>query len=146
MGGNRINRKNSYFCTIVNIIRMNSTKQLLKQAITAVLSTGLAFLTFASIGDGKGKTKSPRPAKSLFTPIKTNSGFTLKSGLTYRGSMLLMNDKNKKGTSYYNSLVTYQRGNSTFILPYRTKIPVNSKMQMRSNLQSFTLKLNLSGH
>ncbi len=123
---------------------MNSTWQIFKKVITAVLFTGVAFLAFASIGDGKGKTKNPRPAKSLFTPIKTNNGFTLKSGLTYRGSMLLMSDKNKKGTTHYHSLVTYQRGNSTFILPYRTKIPVASKMQMRSNLQSFTLKLNLS--
>jgi hypothetical protein len=125
---------------------MSSNKQIYKQAVAALLFTGVAFLAFASIGDGKGKTKNPRPAKSLFTPIKTNTGFTLKSGLTYRGSMLLVSDKNKKGTGYYNSLVTYQRGNSTFILPYRTKSPVNSKMQMRSNLQSFTLKLNLSGH
>lgn len=104
----------------------------------------ITLFAFATIGDGKNKSKkSTTPVKSAFSSLKSNTNFTLKSGFNYRGSMLLGSGKIKKVSSSYNSLLTYQKGNSTYILPYRYKLPANNKMQSKSNLQLINLKLNI---
>lgn len=103
----------------------------------------ITFFAFASIGDGKVKSKKATPAKSSFTPLKPNNGFTLKSGFNYRGSMLFTSIKTKKVNAPYNSLITYQKGNSTFILPYRYKLPANSRTNIKSSLQLINLKLTI---
>jgi hypothetical protein len=125
----------------MNPKRINT--QIVKHSLVLSLLAGCMLFAFATIGDGKNKSKTNKPAKSAFVPVKTNGGFTLKSGPYYKGSMLLNNDKNRKDLSSYNSLITYQKGNSTFILPYHNRVPQNKKMQMRSNIEALSFKLNM---
>lgn len=55
--------------------------------------------------------------------IKNSIGFNMKSGLSYKGSLL--NARIPVGNSLMgNSLVTYQKGNTTYIVPFKTKITV----------------------
>jgi hypothetical protein len=103
----------------------------------------VTFFAFASIGDGKVKSKKATSAKTSFSPLKSNNGFTLKSGFNYRGSMLFISTKTKKVNIPYNSLITYQKGNSTFILPYRYKLPTSSRTNIKSSLQLINLKLTI---
>jgi hypothetical protein len=112
-----------------------------KSAICFAL-TAMAILTFASKGGGGGDKDKKLPITSQFTPIRTASGFTLKAGPVYRGSHLFTQEK-KKDAVLFNSVVTYQRGNTTYILPYRSKVTLPSKNCMKSNLNVVDLRINL---
>ena len=99
---------------------------------------GFTFFAFASIGGEKNKSKSKAVASS-FLPLKTSRGFTLKSGPNYRGNIILKEEK-VHGAISYHSLITYQKGNSTYILPNRYRVPVSSH---KTNLQLINLRIKL---
>jgi hypothetical protein len=62
------------------------------------------------------------------TGIRNSIAFNLKSGLSYKGSLL--NDRKNLGGSILNtSIVTYQKGNSTYIIPYKNKITITEVKQ-----------------
>ncbi len=101
---------------------------------------GFTIFAFASIGGGKSKSKI-KSVKAYFTPVRTNSGFAIRSGSTYKGSMVLKTERTANYISY-NTLNTYKKGNSTFILPnkYRLQLAPNTS---KSNMQFLNLKIKL---
>ena len=110
--------------------------------VTAVLLfTGFTFAALGSIGGGN-KTKSNSILKPGFTPIRTTRGFTLRSGLTYTGSLTLHENRTNSSIDY-TSLVTYEKGNTTYILPNHYKLSVNS-CNSRSNLQLLHLNIRIT--
>ncbi len=90
-----------------------------KKAIVLTLISATAIAAFASLGDGKTKTKkvSLLNNKTTVTPGK----FSLRSGYQYRGSQVI-NQQKSENIITLNSLVTYQKGNLTYILPLQTKV------------------------
>jgi len=98
-----------------------------------------AALTFGSTGGGGGNRNSSLSFNKDFTTICTTGGFTLKAGPMYRGSQLL-NMQKQKDVVLLKSVVTYQKGNTTFILPYQYKM---AKPAMKSNLNAVDVKINL---
>lgn len=109
--------------------------------ISAIL-LGLTVFTFASIGGDKNKSKN-NALHSGFTPIRTTRGFTLKDRLTYRGSMILKQEKTSNSINY-SSLIMYQKGNTTYILPNKYKAPLTvASASNKSNLQILQLKIRL---
>ena len=98
----------------------------------------VAALTFGSTGGGGNKNSSLSFNKD-FTTIRTTGGFTLKAGPMYRGSQLL-NMQRQRDVVLLKSVVTYQKGNTTFILPYQYKM---AKPAMKSNLNAVDVKINL---
>lgn len=111
-----------------------------KKLLTSILLVGAGVLAFASMGGGGSKSKN-KTVKPEFTPIRTANGFTLKAGPTYHGSFLLSQEKNKNLVSL-NSIVTYQKGNTTYIIPCRYKLQ-SSANAGNSSLQLFNLKLRI---
>jgi hypothetical protein len=116
-----------------------------KKVIRIITSGALLFivvLAFASKGDG-GKKKNIT-FKNDFVPIRTTNGFTLKSGVNYTGSHIVSSEKNNKIFSY-NSIVTYQKGNTTYILPFKYKVNISplSTIPAKSNFQMLNLKINV---
>lgn len=111
--------------------------------ITAVFAlVAFGFVTFAAIGiTGEGNKAKRKSILGDFTPIRTTSGFTLKSGPNYKGSVIFNQEKTNKALSF-NTVVTYQKGNTTYILPYKYKIS-SQTAGSRSNLQLLNLKVNL---
>ena len=116
-----------------------SFRNSLQRVLVCTVLIGLAVLTFASMGGGK-KSKTTA-VKNDFVPIRTTNGFTLKSGPLYKGSSIISQEKNKN-TIVMNSLMTYQKGNTTFILPYQQKISIPSAANCNKNSNSLQL-LNL---
>ena len=100
--------------------------------------TAVAILTFGSSGGGGDKNKNKNFNRD-FTTIRTSGGFTLKAGPMYGGSQLL-NVKNQKDVVCLSGLVTYQKGNTTFILPYKSRM---AKPAVKSNLNAFDVKIKL---
>ena len=102
-----------------NIFRIILTRKL-----TTLFLIGLSVAAFATLGDGKskGKKSSLLSSKPTITPGK----FSLKSGYQYRGSQIINQQKDKNSFTR-NSLVTYQKGNMTYILPLKTIVPQKIK-------------------
>jgi hypothetical protein len=117
-----------YICFYI-CLRMMDYQNIFKKLLTRKLATlfliGLSVAAFATLGDGKskGKRSSLLNSKPTITPGK----FTLKSGYQYRGSQII-NQQSQNNTFTRNSLVTYQKGNMTYILPVKTVIPQRIKV------------------
>ena len=90
-----------------------------KKATVLTLISATAIAAFASLGDNKvkGKNASLLNNRSAVTPGK----FSLKSGYQYRGSQII-NQQKINDVVTLNSVVTYQKGNLTYILPLKTSV------------------------
>ena len=103
----------------------NIFKKILTMKLATILLIGLSVAAFATLGDGKskGKRSSLLSSKPSITPGK----FSLKSGYQYRGSQII-NQHRDKNSFTRNSLVTYQKGNMTYIVPLKTVVPQKIKI------------------
>jgi hypothetical protein len=120
-------------------------RRLMRQTIVSALMVAVVGLAFASKGGGGDKKGSNKiPLKTEFTPIRTTGTFTLKSGPTYTGSFVLGQEKTKNYLSI-NTLVTYQKGNSIFIIPYTYKVNNSTLMDgsRKTNLQLLDLRIKM---
>lgn len=104
--------------------------------------TAIAFLGFASSGGGDGKRKSNLSFNKDFVPVRTSGGFTLKSGPSYKGSRLL-NYNRQNNSVHFTSVITYQKGNTTYILPYKNKMMLPGKLSEKNNLNALNVKIKL---
>jgi hypothetical protein len=111
-----------------------------KKALFSLILISIGALAIASMGGG-GSNKKDKTVKPEFTPIRTTNGFTLKAGPVYHGSMVFTQQKNNNLVSL-NSIVTYQKGNTIYILPYRYKLQT-STLQPGSSLQMFNLRIKI---
>ena len=94
-------------------------KILQRKLFVVILLAVSAITAFATLGDGKVKTSKAK--KSLLSSRDvTVSNFSLKSGYTFRGSQVI----NTQAERYINlnTVVTYQKGNTTYILPLKKKV------------------------
>ena len=112
-----------------------------KKALTSLLLIGVGVWALASMGGGGNKSKD-KAVKPEFTPIRTTNGFTLKAGPVYHGSIIFGQEKSKNLVSY-NSVVTYQKGNTTYILPCKYKLQTSAISQPGSSLQMFNLRIKI---
>jgi hypothetical protein len=116
----------------------------MRKLLVCTLLVAVVGLTFASKGGGGEKKGSKQTTlKTDFTPIRTTTGFTIKAGPSFTGSYMLGTVKAHDYVSF-NTLVTYQRGNSIYVMPYRYKI--NTSMVLHnsgSNLQLLDLKISM---
>ena len=83
--------------------------------------TLFAIQTNISFADRGVTKKKSKVVLNIKTPnsFKSNLNFNLKNGLRYTGSLITNSVTNP---SSFNYLVTYQKGNSVYILPYKQKI------------------------
>lgn len=84
----------------------------------------------ASADRGVGRKNKNKPTLNIAAPagIKNAILFNLKTGLTYKGS-LLTKPATVGSSLMNNSLVTYQKGNITYIIPYKSKITMPDVQQ-----------------
>jgi len=114
---------------------------------TLVCATMLGLVVIALASSGGGKKKSSGSTLGLI-PIRSNGTFTLKSKPSYSGSFLYTT-ANLKNSTMYRSVITYQKGNTTFVVPsqYRLnnqrKLTFNSNQTFRSNLNVIDMKVRL---
>jgi hypothetical protein len=91
-------------------------KRLIKRKLaTAVLVTAY-MAAFATLGDDGGK-KGTKPATPEFSP----RSFSLRTTYNYKSNNLFSTYKPQKFIML-NTVVTYQKGNATYILPLKKKV------------------------
>jgi hypothetical protein len=91
-----------------------------KAAIVAVVFS-MSQYVFAIDGTLGGSVKS----KSTFSTLKKDLTLSLKSGFSFNGNKSY-NTRNQRGM--FNSVISYQKGNVTYYLPYKNK-PVLQKFR-----------------
>jgi hypothetical protein len=102
----------------INLTILPAVKRKLVTLIFIVASVA----AFAALGDGrkdggKAQQKSLLSNKAASYNFKT---FTLRSRYNYRGSSILSIPQDKYIT--VNTIATYQKGNTTYILPMKKKV------------------------
>jgi hypothetical protein len=115
----------------------------LRFTVVSLLLFAVTALAFAS--KGGGDKKKHREFENSFTPINASSSFTLKKAALYTGSMVSFHSQTDNQISV-RAMFTYQRGNTTFILPYQYKVnigPVTSNGG-KSNLQFLGVRIQMS--
>lgn len=120
----------------------NSTlkfNRMLKKTIISFSFIGIVALALASSGGGN-KKKSTKLFNPEFAPIKTSTGFSMRSGANYSGSLITSIQKNRTSMNL-NSLVTFQKGNTIYILPNQHRF--NTIRTQKSNLNVLDVKINL---
>jgi hypothetical protein len=107
----------------------------MKLAIALLLAITTAG-AFATLGDGKVK-KRDRSSKALLTNKTQTNSFSLRSGYSFRGSQVI-NTEAKRYVNF-NTSFTFQKGNTTFVLPMKKKVILDnvkidiSNRQLRRN-------------
>jgi len=96
---------------------------LVKRKLVTALFIGASLAAFATLGDG-GTKSSVLKGKNLLTlpaaPVNYKT-FSLKSGYSFRGNSFLNTDTKGK-VVMLNTVMTYQKGNATYILPLKKKL------------------------
>ena len=94
-----------------------------KKILLLGILTGTMLVSFADRGIGK-KAKSKIVLNiNTNNSIKNSISFNLKTGLKYKGS-LLSSVQQQSNSLISTEIVTYQKGNSIYIIPYKQKIIV----------------------
>ena len=112
-----------------------------RKIVVAAVMLGIAGFAVASMGGEKRNKKSSKITAD-FTPIRTSAGFTLKAGPSYKGSMIF-NQEKTAGHLSFNTLITYQKGNTTYIMPYNHKVNIGNTGSC-DNLQLLRLKVRMN--
>jgi hypothetical protein len=122
----------NYSPSFSSALRLSAVSLLL--AVTA--------LAFASTGGGK---KKRHELENNFTPINTSSTFSLRKSSLYTGSVVSFGPRADNKVSL-NAMLTYQRGNTTIILPYQYKVnigPISNSFGTKSNLQFLGVRIQM---
>ena len=92
-----------------------------KLAVIILLAVSAAG-AFATLGDGKSKSGLPKSSLlSGRTAVVRQGSFSLRSGYNFRGNQVI-NTQSEKKYIQLNTIVTLQKGNTTFIVPLKKKV------------------------
>lgn len=91
------------------------------QLMTAVMIC-VSAACFATLGDGRQKQTSSKKSLLTHKPAYNYKTFSLNTGYNYRGSNLLSTPPANQNMLVLNTVVTYQRGNTTYIMPLKKKV------------------------
>lgn len=94
-------------------------KKTLRILFLTTILMGQLFTSFADRGIGKKKSKVVLNIK-MPVSFQSSLNFNLRNGLKYTGSLISSTPK----TYSSNALITYQKGNSIYIMPYKQKLLV----------------------
>jgi hypothetical protein len=94
-----------------------------KMILVILMFSGIGFSALADKGIGKkGKSKVTLNINTGNT-LRNSISLNLKTGLKYTGSLLV--NQQIDGTSYLtNTLLTYQKGNTIYIIPHKQIIAI----------------------
>ncbi|HSU50303.1 MAG TPA: hypothetical protein VLJ41_06930 [Segetibacter sp.] len=99
--------------------------QLIKYTV-ALLLVGITHLAMASFTGSTDKRSHNIYSLKNFNRnfYKSASPFSLRAGFEYKGLQLLSQKKEVNGDITFNSMMRFEKGNTTYIYPYTHKISV----------------------
>ena len=104
-------------------------ERFIKKATIILVLVSVTTVVFADRGAGKkSKVKTTLNINSTSTTLKSSILSNIKNGLAYKGSFLASRQINNSVITN-NTLMTYQKGNTTYIIPYKSKVTVPDMKQ-----------------
>lgn len=94
-----------------------------KKVSIVCLMAFVATSVYADRGSGKKARVKANLNIASASSLKKSIALNINSGLSYRGSLLYR--PNVPNTGIMHNLVTYQKGNTTYILPYRNRLSLS---------------------
>jgi hypothetical protein len=89
-----------------------------KMILIVLMLSGIGFSALADKGIGKKNKSKVTLNINAGNSLKKSIALNLKTGLKYTGSLL--SNQQVNGTSYLNNtLLTYQKGNTVYIIPHK---------------------------
>lgn len=105
-------------------------ERFIKKAAIILALVSATTVVFADRGTGRksNKVRTNLNINPSSASLKTTILANIKNGLSYKGSFLANRQVNNTVISS-NTLMTYQKGNTTYILPYKNKVAVADMAQ-----------------
>ena len=91
-------------------------KRLIKRKLVTAVFVTAYLAAFATLGDDGGK----KGTRSTFSELNANT-FSLRTPYNYKSNSLFSTSRTQKFIML-NTVVTYQKGNATYILPLKRKV------------------------
>ena len=113
-------------------LKSTITKRILKRKIATAVLISASIVSFATLGDDGGKKS--KNLGSVLMPYSAKN-FSLRSNYNYKSNNLF-SEPEKKNFIMLNKVVTYQKGNATFVMPLK-KSPLMGKIKFTSSPQNF---------
>ena len=122
------------FFQYICFVNLRSMFKKAKMVLIVLMLSSVGFSAMADKGIGKkNKSKVSLNINSGNT-LRNSIALNLKSGLKYTGSLLVTQQVN--GISYLNNtLLTYQKGNTVYIIPHRQVFAVPDMKQGYTGLK-----------
>ena len=100
---------------------------MIKNSKIAVVVILFCFVAYVAIADRGGFGRRNKIHFNIITlnTLKNSVAFNLKSGLTYKGNTIL-NHQQVGNSIFTHSIVSYQKGNTIYLLPYKQKALIQS--------------------
>ena len=106
-------------------------ERFIKKASIILALVSVTTVVFADRGSGKKSNKARTNLNVVTTgstSLKSSILSNIKNGLSYKGSFLASRQVSNT-VIINNNLMTYQKGNTTYIIPYKTKLTVTDSKQ-----------------
>lgn len=97
-------------------------KPLLKKSLFISMLLSIAIFTFADRGVGKKAKVKTLLNITTTASLRNSISLNIKSGLSYKGSLSTSGQSLSGNSMLSNTILTYQKGNTTYIIPYKHKI------------------------
>ena len=120
-------------------MKINFTLKLnhmLKKSIMSMAMIGAVALALASSGGGDKKKST---ITSGAQTAKSTPGFSLQAGRSYSNALVV----NKTNTAAPNTIITYRKGNTIYIVPPSSKSSYRPVACSKNNLNLLNLKVPL---
>jgi hypothetical protein len=104
----------------VNFVLMKTQKSIFNILNSNVLALSVLLCVSATVFAVDGIVSKAKSSKAAYSNMKKNLRLNLSAGYTYRDNRSFGFKKSGKENSF-NSIITYQKGNITYILPYKNK-------------------------
>ena len=85
---------------------------------------GISFMLSVCVFAIDGIVMKSKSGKSSFSNMKKNLSLSLREGFSYKDNKSFGFKRNGH-TVMFNNVITYQKGNITYILPFRNKVVLN---------------------
>ncbi len=97
-----------------------------KKLMIALVLVGATHISMGSFtGTSEKKSNSLYSLKNFNRNFyKSNSPFSLRAGFEYKGSRILSQKKEANGDITFNTMMRFEKGNTTYIYPYTHKVVV----------------------
>jgi len=100
-----------------------------KMILIILMLSGIGFSALADKGIGKKSKAKVTLNITTGNSLRNSISLNLKTGLKYTGS-LIINQQQVNNTTYLNNtLLTYQKGNTVYIIPHKQVIAVPEMKQ-----------------